>query len=56
VHYAQGHCGEDQTLMEIISRHLKVRMCFEHEEDDAGDYIANFMRRICNERERGKKN
>jgi len=49
------HCGEDQTLVEIISRHLEVRMYFEHEENDAGGHIANFMRRICNGRERGKK-
>jgi len=53
--HSLGHCGEDQTLVEIIS-HLEVRMCFEHEEDDAGGYIANFMRHIRNGRERGKKN
>jgi len=52
--HSLGHCGEDQTLVDIISRHLEVRMCFEHEEDDAGGHIANFMRR--NGRERGKKN
>jgi len=54
--HSQGHCGEDQTPEEIISRHLEVRMCFEHEEDDARGHIANFMRRIRDRRERGKKN
>jgi len=49
-----GHCGEDQTLIEIIARHLEVRQYFDHEEDDVGGYIASFMRR--NGRERGKKN
>jgi len=51
-----GHCGEDQALVEIIARHLEVRRCFDHEEDDAGGHINNFMSRICNGRERGKKN
>ncbi|KYN13304.1 hypothetical protein ALC57_14505 [Trachymyrmex cornetzi] len=31
-----GHCGGDARLMEIISYHLEVRECFNHEEDDAG--------------------
>jgi len=50
------HRGEDQTLVEIISRHLEVRLYFDHEEDDAGGYIASFMCRIQNGREKGKKN
>jgi len=54
--HSLGHCGGDETLVEIISRHLEVRLYFDHEEDDAGGYIANFMRRIRNGRERGKKN
>jgi len=54
--HSLGHCGNDQRLVEIISRHLEVRQCFDHEEDDAGGYIASFLRRIQNGRERGKKN
>jgi len=34
---------------------LEVRTYFEHEEDDAGSYIADFLRRIENGREKGKK-
>ncbi|EGI69392.1 hypothetical protein G5I_01858 [Acromyrmex echinatior] len=40
-----GHCGGDARLMEIISHHLEVHECFNHEEDDAGGYIADFKRR-----------
>ena len=40
-----GHCGGDARLMEIISHHLEVRECFNHEEDDVGGYIADFKRR-----------
>jgi len=54
--HSLGHCGDDETLVKIISRHLEVRICFKHEEDDAGGHIADFMRRIQNRRERGKKN
>jgi len=54
--HSLGHCGCDETLVEIISRHLEVRLFFNHEEDDAGGYIDSFMRRIQNGRERGKKN
>jgi len=50
-----GHCGNDRGLMEIISRHLEVRQCFGHEEDDVGGYIASFLRRNENGRERGKR-
>jgi len=50
-----GHCGNDRRLMEIISRHLEVRQCFDHEEDDVGGYIASFLRRNENGRERGKR-
>jgi len=32
--HSLGHCGNDQRLVEIISRHLEVRQCFDHEEDD----------------------
>jgi len=45
-----GHCGDDEMLAEIISRHLEVRIHFEHEEDDAGGHIADFMQRIQNRR------
>jgi len=31
-----GHCDDDETLVEIISRHLEMRLYFEHKEDDAG--------------------
>jgi len=51
-----GRCGRDEALVEIIARHLEVRLCFNHEEDDAGGYIATFMRRIRNVRVSGKKN
>jgi len=44
--YSLGHCGDDQTLVEIILCHLEVRIYFEHEEDDAGGHIANFMSHI----------
>jgi len=54
--HSLGHCGEDQTLVEIISRHLEVRLYFDHEKNDVRSYIASFMRRIRNGRERGKKN
>jgi len=54
--HSLGHCGNEQRLVEIISRHLEVRQCFDHEEDDAGGYIASFLRRIENGGERGKKN
>jgi len=50
-----GHCGNDPRLLEIISCHLEVRQCFDHEEDDVGGYIASFLRRIENGRERGKR-
>jgi len=45
VHYAQAeallrHCGDDARLIEIISHYLEIRECFNHEEDDAGGYIA----------------
>jgi len=49
-----GHYGDDEMLAEIISRHLEVRIHFEHEEDDVGGHIADFMQRIQNRRERGK--
>jgi len=54
--HSLGHCGDDRTLVEIISRHFEVRIYFEHEENDAGGHIANFMRRIRNGRERSRKN
>jgi len=50
---------DDETLIEIISSHLEVRLYFEHRlyfEDNAGGHIAVFKRRIQNGRERGKKN
>jgi len=50
-----GHCENDPRLMEIISRHLEVRQFFDHEEDDVGGYVASFLRRIENGRERGKR-
>jgi len=53
--HSLGHCGDDQTLVKIISRHLEVRIYFEHE-DDARGHIADFMRRIRNGRERDRKN
>ncbi|XP_011054730.1 PREDICTED: uncharacterized protein LOC105146278 [Acromyrmex echinatior] len=39
-----GHYGGDARLMEIISHHLEVCECFNHEEDDGG-YITDFKRR-----------
>lgn len=48
-----GHCDCDAKLREIIARHLEVRQWFNHEEEDVGGYIADFLRRD-NERERGK--
>lgn len=39
-----GHCGGDERLKNIITRHLEIRECFSHEEDDAGGYIADFKR------------
>jgi len=52
-----GHCEDDEMLVKIISRHLEVRIYFEHEEDDAGGHIVDvFMRRIQNRKEKGKKN
>jgi len=54
--HSLGHCEDDEMLVKIISRHLEVRMYFEHEEEDAGGHIADFIRRIQNRRERGKKN
>jgi len=54
--HSLGHCEDDEMLVKIISRHLEVRIYFEHEEDDAGGHIADFLRRIQNRRERGKKN
>ena len=39
-----GHCGGNARLMEIISHHSEVRKCFNHEEDDDGDYITDFKR------------
>jgi len=53
--HSLGHCGNNEMLVKIISHHLEVRTYFDHEEDDAGGYIADFMRRIENGRERGKK-
>jgi len=52
--HSLGHCGDDEMLAEIISRHLEVRIHFEHKEDDAKGHIADFMQRIQNRRERGK--
>jgi len=43
-------------LAEISSRHLKARLYFEHEEDDAEGHIIDFMLRIQNRRERGRQN
>ena len=40
------HCGADERLKNIITRHLKIRECFGHEEDDAGSHIADFKRCI----------
>jgi len=40
-----GHCGGDVTLKNIIARHLEIRECFDHEENDAEDHIADFKRR-----------
>jgi len=47
-----GHCGDDVRLKNIIARHLEIRECFAHEENDAGSHIADFKRRI---RLRGKQ-
>ncbi|XP_018378015.1 PREDICTED: uncharacterized protein LOC108770795 [Trachymyrmex cornetzi] len=46
-----GHCGGDARLMEIISHHLEVRECLNHE-DDVGGYIADFKRRVIPHRGR----
>jgi len=40
-----GHCGVDERLKNIIARHLEIRECFGHEEDDAESHIADFKRR-----------
>ncbi|KYN14213.1 hypothetical protein ALC57_13585 [Trachymyrmex cornetzi] len=39
-----GHCDSVMTL--TISRHIEVRECFNHEEDDAGGHIDEFRHRI----------
>ena len=39
-----GHCDGD-VILNIIARHLEIRECFDHEEDDAGGHIADFKRR-----------
>lgn len=49
-----GHCGGDRRLEEIISRHMIVRECFNHEEDDAGGHILDYYRRTRSGSERGK--
>jgi len=36
-----GHCDDNETLVKIISRHLKVRIYFKHEEDNAGGHITD---------------
>jgi len=41
-----GHCEGDERLKDIIARLLEIRECFDHEEVDAGDHIAEFNRRI----------
>ena len=41
-----GHCGDYVRLKNIIARHLEIRECFGHEEDDAGSHIADFKRCI----------
>ncbi|KYN10287.1 hypothetical protein ALC57_17584 [Trachymyrmex cornetzi] len=42
--YKLEHCGGDLRLRSIISEHLEVRDFYDHEEDDAGGYIADFKR------------
>jgi len=37
--HSLGHC-DNETLAEIISRHLEMRICFEHEEDEATKPIS----------------
>jgi len=46
--HSLGHCGDNETLIEMISRHLKMRIYFEHKEDDMGGHIAVLIRRIQN--------
>jgi len=53
--HSLGHCDDNETLVEIILR-LEVRLYFEHEEDDVGGHIVDFMRRIQNRKERDRQN
>lgn len=48
-----GLCDCDRVLRDIILLHLEVRRCFNHEEEDAGGFIADFLR-LNNDGERGK--
>lgn len=40
-----GYCGADTELRELLVEHVLTRQAFDHEEDDAGGHIADFVRR-----------
>ncbi|RLU21124.1 hypothetical protein DMN91_005497 [Ooceraea biroi] len=48
------HCDNDRRLIAIINDIMETRVCFGHEEEDAGDHIGEFLRRNGNVRERGR--
>jgi len=49
--HSLGYCGDNQTL-EIILRHLEVRIYFKYEEDNVEGHIVDFIPRIRNGRKK----